>query len=147
MLRLKLGGVGYYGPLDFVHMDTGPARLWEEPLGARKLIGVLDPKGPAQLTSDKNDYLPPETPQLNWTLTETSSLSEIENLQLERFWRGKWYPCRSYLFHEKSFPLKTSSIECKDPMPLPPYGKYRLTFHLKGSQTPLSSNEFYLKRE
>jgi uncharacterized protein YcbK (DUF882 family) len=146
-LSLRLGGVGYYGPLDFVHVDTGPVRHWEEPLGARKLVGVLDPKSPFQLTSNKNDYLPGDQPHLVWSLQGNAAMNQVEGLQVERFWRGKWIPCHAYLYHEKDFTLNPSSIQCKNPDPLPPYGKYRLTFHLIASENLLSSNEFYLKKE
>src|SRR5262245_751333 len=44
-LGLGLGGVGYYGPLDFVHLDVGPVRRWGEGSAApRKLVGVLQPQ-------------------------------------------------------------------------------------------------------
>jgi len=147
LISLSFGGVGYYGPLDFVHVDTGPPRRWQEPMGTRKRIGVLDPKSPAQLTSDRNDYLPGENPRLAWSFEGGTSLNQIDDLQLERFRRGKWYPCRALLHHDKGFSLRADSIQCERPEPLGLYGKYRLTFHLKGLEPLLSSNEFYLKKE
>ncbi|MFO1518921.1 MAG: DUF882 domain-containing protein [bacterium] len=147
LLSLKLGGVGYYGPLDFVHVDTGPFRRWEEPLKGRKLIGVLNPDAPAQLTSDQNDYLPQQSPRLGWNFQQGKSLKDLEGLHLERFWHGQWIACTAKIPTEDHFTLSKAEIRCAEKGTPPLFGKYRFVFHFKGEEASLSSNEFYLKRE
>jgi uncharacterized protein YcbK (DUF882 family) len=151
LLSLKLGGVGYYGPLDFVHIDTGPVKSWEEPSGSRKLVGVLDPHAPIKLTSNKNDYLPGETLYFSWDLQPGVDRSKIKEVKLEHFWRGKWISCESKFFPEKNFGLPSSSLASECPNSaggnLSPYGKFRWTFKQEGSDALLSSNEFYLKKQ
>lgn len=146
LIQLKLGGVGYYGPLDFVHVDMGPVKQWEEPLGARKLIGVLQPRAPIQLSSDKNDYLPGETLLFTWTLQEGKSLDEVSDLRLEFFHRGQWTSCEASWELKKKAGLPSSALLCRPNDAAPTYGKYRWMFKLKGNEEPHSSNEFYLKR-
>jgi len=147
LLKLKLGGVGYYGPLDFVHIDVGPVRRWGEGVGApRKLVGVLQPNSPLQLTSDKNDYLPGETLLFTWS-GDSSALDQVSGLRLEHFYRGKWTPCPSVSSGGKSFSLPASDLRCSTEQKTPVFGKFRWVFQAKGQGDPLSSNEFYLKKE
>jgi uncharacterized protein YcbK (DUF882 family) len=147
ILGLKLGGVGYYGPLDFVHIDTGPERTWgESEYFQRKLVGVLDPQAPAQLTSDKNDYLPGETLNFTWDLKEGLGWFKIKEVKLEHFWRGKWISCEISAEKKKSFELPTTSILCPG-KGNSEFGKFRWTFELDGDDKQLSSNEFYLKKQ
>jgi uncharacterized protein YcbK (DUF882 family) len=147
LLKLKWGGIGYYPGLHFVHIDSGPFRYWEEAPGRRKLVGVLNPEGPVQLTSGKNAYLPGETPVFNWNFTKNLGPKDIEDLKLERFWRGKWVPCQAKAPSETSFRLSPSSIVFPDPEIKDFFGKYRFAFHVKGDESLSSSNEFYLKKE
>lgn len=146
MASLGLGGVGYYGPLDFVHIDVGPFRQWAEPLGARKLVGVLQPQAAVRLTSDKNDYLPGETLYFTWEWPEAFDSSGIEDLKLELFRRGKWQACPALAKPDKRFGLPAEILRCEG-SEAPSYGKFRWTFHLKGQAQVLSSNEFYLKKQ
>lgn len=146
VVGLGLGGVGYYGPLDFVHVDVGPYRQWAEPMGQRKLVGVLQPKAAVRLTSDKNDYLPGETLYFTWEWPEAFDAGGIEGLQLELFRRGKWQPCPAVAKTDKRFGLPAEILRCEG-KETPSYGKFRWTFRLKGQAEVLSSNEFYLKRQ
>lgn len=147
LLGLKLGGVGYYGNLDFIHVDVGTVKNWNDGTNARKLVGVLDAKSPVQLTSDKNDYLPEETLNFSWELGG-SDFDQIQGVQLERFWRGQWLGCETELKPEKNAGLPASAFLCKSGgQQLPPFGKYRWTFRLGNQTRLLSSNEFYLKKQ
>ncbi|HKY64240.1 MAG TPA: DUF882 domain-containing protein [bacterium] len=143
---LKLGGLGYYGPLDFVHVDVGPVRQWAEPRGPRKLVGVLDPQAAVRLTSDRNDYLPGETLHFTWEWPEAFDPALIQELRLELFRRGRWQACPTAPRSEKSFGLPSEVLRCEG-REQPSYGKFRWTFHLKDGSQTLSSNEFYLKKQ
>jgi len=144
---LKLGGVGYYAPLDFVHVDTGPVRYWEEAPTARKLIGVMNPQAPVQLTSDKNEYMPGENLLFTWNFSGGQSLEDVGEVRLELFRRGQWTSCEANSDPKKKPGLPSSALLCKSGEKEPSYGKYRWVFKLKGNEEGLSSNEFYLKRQ
>lgn len=143
---LGLGGVGYYGPMDFIHIDVGPVRHWGEGPGARKLVGVLQPEAPVQLTSDKNDYLPGETLLFTWTLPDGVSPDRVQGLRLELFRRGKWIACPLTEGAAPAFRLPAASLQCEGAGQGPSYGKFRWVFQLPGDPAPHSSNEFYLKK-
>ena len=142
LLSLKLGGVGYYQSLDFVHLDRGPFRTWQE-LGERKLVGVLNPKAHLQLTSNANDYLPQSTLEFKWS----DSQNLPQSLRLEVFFRGQWIKKAFFknpqtqnwklLSRNELFWDKNKKIQ---------FGKYRWIFKSEGSEEENSSNEFYLKR-
>lgn len=134
LLSLKLGGVGYYGPLDFVHMDTGPVRTWSEgsEKSERKLIGVLEPEAVLQLSSSQNDYLPNENVTLNWNKPSDS----VQEMILQHFFRGKWMDVK------KIIPASTLKLENKNIET----GKYRILFQIKDDLKKYSSNEFYIKK-
>ena len=143
---LKGGGVGYYGPMDFVHVDLGPVRKWGQtgPF-PRKLVGVLEPDAPLQLTSDRNDYLPGSTLSFRWTGAARDTLRE---LQLEHFHRGRWEVITAV---PRSAQQATFRLDTTDPLfhvgARPRYGKYRWTFRHGDALRLMSSNEFYLKRQ
>ncbi|MBF0491346.1 MAG: YcbK family protein [Deltaproteobacteria bacterium] len=146
LLSLKLGGVGYYGPLDFVHMDTGPVRAWSEgsEKSKRKLIGVLEPKAEWQLTSDKNEYLLNDVVLLHWNTSPSPLTGEGRGegeqslkITLQHFFRGKWENEKKMEF-EPSFKLEAKNLKA---------GKYRILFALKDDSKIYSSNEFYVKNK
>ncbi len=139
---LKSGGVGYYGPLDFVHVDLGPVRRWGENNFSRKLVGVLESQASLQLTSTQNDYLPGENPKLDWKIPSPEILQALKELKLEHFWRGKWIACNS-LPVQNPVTINPEKISC--PNISQKFGKYRILFDKEGKT--LSSNEFYLKKE
>ncbi len=149
LLGLKLGGVGYYGPLDFVHVDTGPYRTWGgEETFARKLIGILDATAPVQLTSDKNDYLPKDQLYFEWKFSKGLGPKNVEGVRLEHFWRGEWVPCpSSKAIPEKESLLPIADLNCPVGYQNSRFGKYRWIFRIKGDEKLLSSNEFYLKKQ
>lgn len=149
LLRLKQGGVGYYGPLDFIHIDMGPSRQWgENQPFKRKLVGVLQPKAPLQLTSDQNDYLPGSTLHFKWSSQEKDLSQQAQKLRLEHFHRGQWQPVSSKAppTSPAGFHLPYGQGPLQKPDGTPRYGKYRWLFKLPGNPAPLSSNEFYLKQ-
>ena len=146
--ELKLGGVGYYGPLDFIHIDTGPYRTWGgSEQFERKLIGILDAEAPVQLTSDKNDYLPGDALYFTWKFEKDEKPKNVESVRLEHFWRGEWVPCSAMKIPEKNSILPISDLKCPVGNNESPYGKYRWIFKLKDKNELLSSNEFYLKKK
>ncbi len=145
--QLKTGGVGYYGPMDFVHVDRGPVRTWGRrgPF-PRKLVGFLDKDIATQLTSNKNDYLKGNTLHFQWTQLDPAKLKDI---QLEHFFRGKWnrVPMRAPAeTRQQRFELPFSAPLFQHAEGRPRYGKYRWSYHLSGVEKDLFSNEFYLKR-
>lgn len=146
LLTLRLGGVGYYGPLDFVHVDVGPFRQWQEAGRARKLVGVLQPDASLQLTSDRNDYLPHETLVFEWKGGQDSDLAKIKQIQLEHFSRGKWEKIGEYPRTPNRWTLTARSAIFGDGQGGIRFGKYRWIFSLPAGNSPQSSNEFYLKR-
>ncbi len=146
LLSLQLGGVGYYAQLDFVHLDTGPVRRWGENSNGRKLVGILDPQAPIQLTSNQNDYLPAEKPQWKWSFSNGAKLEQVKNLKLEHFWRGKWESCSIPLKAEDPFSFPPDQIRCASSPQEKKFGKYRIVFQINGSEKLLSSNEFYFKK-
>lgn len=143
-LTLKLGGVGYYGPLDFVHLDVGPVRQWSEGLNSpRKLVGVIDSKNLIQLTGKKNDYLAGETMEFGWTTLPSS----VDILKLEHFFRGRWNLSGTYKVTEKNWKISTNDKIFRDENGNQKFGKYRWIFQIPKEEKALSSNEFYLKKE
>lgn len=142
---LKVGGVGYYPSLDFVHVDTGPVRTWEEKVGPRKRIGVLHPQSSLQLTSDKNRYVLDEKPRLQWSSAVTLPRKGFTDLQLEKFWRGKWMKVEA-AFDHKPFPsVEVILKERRCPPSVSAFGKYRILFQDESGNLN-SSNEFYFKK-
>lgn len=153
LLTLKVGGVGYYGPFDFVHIDTGPIRHWGEEISSqRKLIGVLQPDAPRQLTSDRNEYLPGAQLSFTWQVPPNSSTTTegtaITDMQLEHFHRGRWQVVarESRPLTETHFTLPYDDGRFKNKMGQIRHGKYRWIFRQSGEEIPSSSNEFYLKK-
>ena len=145
---LKLGGVGYYGPLDFIHIDTGPVKSWGgSEKFARKLIGILAQGAPIQLTSDKNDYLPGDSLFFQWTFAKGYGPKKVQAVRLEHFWRGEWVPCPSREIPERNSLLPIADLNCPVGYDDSQFGKYRWIFKIKGQDELLSSNEFYLKKQ
>jgi len=146
--KLNLGGVGYYGPLDFIHVDTGRPRRWgSSGTFARKLIGILESTAPIQLTSDKNDYSPADPLYFTWDFKVGYDSKSVSDIRLEHFWRGKWIACPVQPVPEKKSTLPISTLLCPQGNMLQPFGKYRWTFRVKGLGHLHSSNEFYLKKQ
>ena len=146
--QLKKGGVGYYGSLDFVHVDLGPVRQWSEagPV-PRKLIGILQKQALPQLHSDKNDYRVGETIKWQWQTKPDVGTLPLKALQLEHFFRGQWQPIGTIHIQtlQAHWPLSTNNSLFQN-NGKPRYGKYRWTFQLAAQKEPFSSNEFYLKK-
>lgn len=150
LLKLNLGGVGYYGPMDFIHIDTGPVKQWGEPSHfKRKLVGVLKPEAPIQLTSDKNDYLVGDKIQLKWSFKDDGPEIGFADIHLEHFYRGQWQKVIQPQIGEigSDFKMSFKFQEFKNPDGSQRYGKHRWIFKVKGNDELFSSNEFYLKKK
>jgi uncharacterized protein YcbK (DUF882 family) len=148
-VKLQVGGIGYYGSMDFVHVDLGPVRHWgEQDSFARKLVGVLKEEATIQLTSNKNDYLSGDRIRFRWTRPQDFDLATIEDLHLEHFFRGTWHridpaPLKAY---QSQFELSFKNPLFRNDDQATRYGKYRWTFQLEDTSDLYSSNEFYLKK-
>src|SRR5690606_11740243 len=138
--------------LDFIHVDTGPRRTWQDKalkrsLQKRKLIGVLKDKGVVKLSSDQNEYLSGENPQFTWEFPHSFPFKKIQGLRLQKFWRGQWTDCAQSLSSQetlqRNFSLPTSDLKCSQAKSASPYGKYRWVFKIESHSSLHSSNEFY----
>ncbi len=148
LISLRQGGVGYYGPLDFIHIDVGPVRTWGESEDfARKLIGVLVATAPVQLTSDQNDYDPEENLRFTWEYQKNFGPEQVKEVRLEHFWRGKWQVCPVQPSENLSSKLPVANLHCASQKESQPFGKYRWTFRVQDRSELFSSNEFYLKKQ
>ncbi len=147
LISLQHGGVGYYGPLDFIHIDVGPVRTWGESEDfARKLIGILVADAPVRLTSNQNDYAPQESLHFTWEYQSGFGPEQVKDIRLEHFWRGKWLPCSTQAPDNLSSTLPISDLRCSA-QEAQPFGKYRWTFRIHNQNAVYSSNEFYLKKQ
>ncbi len=148
---LGAGGAGYYPRYNFVHVDVGPRRVWQESPPARRVLTGIENspnKGWAVLT-DKNIYRPGET--ISFTITnelmERSPL--VKNLWFQRFRKGTWG--EQTIIHKSKRTAKldtgqsyTHVWESADLKP----GKYRIVvFPSRDYDVPPAySNEFYIKK-
>jgi uncharacterized protein YcbK (DUF882 family) len=147
----KRGGAGYYPKHDFVHIDTGPVRSWEEPPATtRALIGSENNPNPSwSATTDKNIYNSGE----NLDITISNSGYARQRISSKRVWmemfkRGQWF---------EHFKVKTRGTgKALSPgeeivfswqiPPEPKYGKYRMVIFPERKSVPIYSNEFYIKK-
>lgn len=145
-LSLGLGGVGYYGPLDFVHVDAGPVRTWGEEGTPRKpWIGEKNQTCPVTLT-----VAPVRLIGKKDLHTLTVEGGQIESrIEIEFFDRGKWTPAGVLGLtpmddHAGKFAISADSGSFFEKLP---WGKFRLKAKVKGQPEVFQySNEFYFKR-
>jgi uncharacterized protein YcbK (DUF882 family) len=135
LLKLNLGGVGYYGNLLMVHMDFGPQRKWT---GGSFLenttIGIFNKTSNVSIRSDKLFYALDGALKLSLSNIKTETL-----IHLQKFSHGKWISVKS-LGLKEYLKLKTVLNDSKHSK----YGKYRLRYE-NGSSWQ-HSNEFYVKK-
>ncbi|MFH1875076.1 MAG: DUF882 domain-containing protein [Pseudomonadota bacterium] len=151
-LSLNQGGVGFYPNYDFVHIDVGPARAWEEnESSTRKLVGAEANINAAWTAiTDKNVYFKDEPIKVTIANTTYEKARLIKNVWYEFFRKGKWNK------HEKIEAIKgraalkpgQSTSFTWQPKDMP-YGKYRLVIFASKdfNVPPVVSNEFYVKKE
>ncbi len=124
LLKLGLGGVGYYGNRLMVHMDLGPVRQWQDgDFVENTEIGIFNKETTIKIRTDKLFYDTTSELKLSRDGVET-----LDALIVERFHRGKWGEAGVF----------SGSL-----LGLVP-GKYRLVF--KKGEVWQNSNEFYIKR-
>ena len=142
-IKLKKGGVGYYGKKLFVHIDTGPVRVWQAGHFAEQTnVGIFNTKSPIEIKSHKFYY---NDQSLISFKTRHLPKDFKSHLMLQKFYRGQWV---DFLHLEKA-PLisqeavKISAAWLKKLKPQV-YGKFRIQYqHNKMWQ---HSNEFYIKK-
>lgn len=145
-LSLAQAGVGYYGNLDFVHIDVGPVRKWIEGKNDFKRIGVMNPKHQIQLSTSKNDHFTSDKVLFEWKGLTAQDLNTINALSLQRFHRGNWVFCTKTKLEAKTLhSLSLQQINCQIPERNDSWGKYRILFQFENET--LSSNEFYFKKK
>lgn len=144
---LKCGGVGYYPINDFVHMDTGDVRKWDQPDKPGRLMMGFRKGAIWQISTDRDLYLPNET--IEFEILNITRGTKVLNSKpsLELFRRGKWQTVREIDMPQTKF-LKGKSWNgelnfSKDD----PFGKYRIVISApKGFEhLQIRSNEFYRK--
>ncbi|MCP5464696.1 MAG: YcbK family protein [Deltaproteobacteria bacterium] len=138
-LKQQKGGVGYYGNLLMVHIDTGPVRKWSGgDFKNNTAIGIFNDKHPGTARSDQLFYKSQQILHL-----QLNGFEQEHSLRLEVFHRGKWLTQRDLkqeLGKENthSFPISVLQEGFKK------FGKFR--FVLIDKNGAQQSNEFYIKR-
>lgn len=140
---LKRGGVGYYGHLLFVHVDTGPVRQWHAGSFRHNTeIGHFNKSSLIKIRTDRLLYSRQDSLQV-----QVSSLPPSSGVvTLEKFWRGKWTVAGNI--------LQTQQTKTPDGFAVPDLqesltegvifsGKFRLRIP-RGSDWQ-NSNEFYIR--
>lgn len=124
LMKLSLGGVGFYGNRLMVHMDLGQDRQWHDgDFVENTEIGLFNKESTIKIRTDKLFYDVTSELKLSRDGVETT-----DALVLEHFYRGKW--ADAGIFSGALFGLKP--------------GKYRLVF--KKGEVWQNSNEFYIKK-
>jgi hypothetical protein len=149
--KLRLGGAGLYPRYDFVHVDVGPPRTWQEAdAKERVLIGTENNPNPAwTVVTDKNSYRPGERIAIAVTNNDYGSQRFVKNLWIEQFRKGAWKEHVLVTKEGKAAKLEPGEkarLDWEIPADQPP-GKYRLVLFANPnlSLPPASSNEFYVR--
>lgn len=150
---LKSGGVGYYPRYNFVHVDAGPYRVWEEKKqNGRILVGTENnPNKAWRAVTDKNEYFKGDKIKVTITNESYDKQKLVKNIWWEYFRKGDWAKHDVLKKEKKSKRLKPNQSVTYE-LDLPnqgKYGKYRLVIFTSKdfSIPPAISNEFYLKKE
>lgn len=148
---LGVGGAGIYPRFNFVHVDVGPARTWQEAVGReRVLIGTENNPNPAWSTvTDNNSYRPGATLTAAVTNNDYRDQRLIVNVWTERFRKGQWQEEKKITERPRSVRVDSgaSTPYSWEIPPDTPRGRYRLViFTSKDFSIPPSySNEFYIR--
>jgi uncharacterized protein YcbK (DUF882 family) len=141
---LKLGGVGYYGNLLFVHVDTGPVRQWDSGHFKNNTeIGIFNKSSVMKWRTDRLVYRIQDSIHVQIS----SRLLDVNSVKIEKFWRGKWTEAgRINMSQQTQTPegFSISEMAKKLKVGVIPYGKYR--FRVESASDWQNSNEFYIKQ-
>lgn len=149
--KLGIGGVGIYTRYNFVHVDLGPSRAWEEaPANKRILVGTENNPNPAwSALTDKNTYKPGDEINVAVTNNDYGSQSFSSNVWIEKFRKGRWAEHSQITKAGSAKKLKQGenalwSWQIPADQAL---GKYRLVIFANKNLSipPVYSNEFYLR--
>ncbi|MBI2340393.1 MAG: YcbK family protein [Deltaproteobacteria bacterium] len=134
--RLGLGGVGYYPDQLMVHVDLGRVHFWQEGnFSERTDIGVFTDL-PVTLKTDRLFYFLGGKMRLVLSNSQEAPLNA--DLNLERFFRGKWN-------NSPSPPLSLRGGRGELKLQKIPYGKFRWKISTRDGRVQYS-NEFYVKK-
>lgn len=142
LLKIKLGGVGYYGNKLMVHMDFGAVRQWQDGgFVNNTAIGIFNDASAAVLKTDQLFY-----DLDSGLILSVSGLELPGTLHLQRFFRGKWQESKSVSWPESFKPVVSFLFKnlVDDPVFRFHFGKFRFRYESKG--TWQNSNEFYIKK-
>lgn len=155
LLKLGLGGVGYYGNRLMVHTDFGPVRQWSDGEWRNNTgIGIFNKTSAYHLKTDKLFYNLSEDIQVTMTGADEGPFPKV---RVEKFVRGKWldvadlelkkmHPLRPLLLVIRGdVPLVQKNRVLADGSEISAYGKFRLRFE-RGDDWQ-NSNEFYIKKQ
>jgi uncharacterized protein YcbK (DUF882 family) len=135
-LSLGQGGVGYYGSLDFVHVDAGPVRTWGDDGPRKPWIGEKNETCPVTLTVAPVRLIGKKG--LDSLKVEGGEIEPV--VDIEFFDRGKWTVVGKV---DARVPLSKQ----EEPFVDQSFGKFRLKAKVKGQADVFQfSNEFYFKR-
>lgn len=149
---LGAGGAGHYPRYDFVHVDTGPIRVWGE-ADAKKRVFVGTENNPNigwSTITDKNIYRDGDIIHAKISNNEYSKRSpSLKSVWLERFRKGAWSEHEKVKVDGKSKTLHTGEFIkiSRQIHPGRAYGKYRLVIFPCKKCAPTYSNEFYIKKQ
>lgn len=134
LLKLRLGGVGYYGNRLMVHMDFGPVRTWTDgEFKDNTKIGIFNKLSPIQIRSAHLQYHAGE--DIHFQIE--GALPSQCQAKVQRFFRGEWQtqPQTQLTSRAQGFALR---------VPDGIFGKFRL--HCQKQSDWQNSNEFYIRK-
>ena len=151
-ISLMRGGVGFYQALDFVHVDLGPVRTWQETRPKeRVLVGVqANPNESWRVITDKNKYHQGDIIKATVTNAGYEKMPLTTNIWYERFRKGDWTEHAILEKEKRKYKVKPGeSVDFEFKANDLPFGKYRLVIFTSKdfSIPPAYSNEFYIKKE
>lgn len=134
LLKLRLGGVGYYGNRLMVHMDFGPVRTWTDgEFKDNTKIGIFNDLSSIQIRTTHLHYR--QGDEIHFKMA--GALPSQCQAKVERFSRGQWQT-------QPQTQLKLKLHGFVASVPHGTFGKFRL--HCEIGSDWQNSNEFYVRK-